>query len=134
MYLECDNIINSLTILKKTVGEFMISKYNECLKYSDYAKEECLSQEKLLLSLSKINKYNADIDKLVTNIIISPIQKHTFCISTQINVNEPLYEINDVQIMLCKQYQNQYQLYGSHVFQFLCDFMTNEENESFFLQ
>jgi hypothetical protein len=134
MYLECDNIINSLIILKKITKEFIISKYNECLKHSEYAEEECLAQEKLLLSLSKINKYNADIDKLVTNIIISPIQKHTFCISTQINVNEPLYEINDVQIMLCKQYQNQYQLYGSHVFQFLCDFMTNEENETFFLQ
>jgi hypothetical protein len=135
MYLECDNIINSLIILKKTVKEFIISKYNECLKHSEYAEEECLAQEKLLLSLSKINKYNADIDKLVTNIIMSPIQKHTFCISTRININinDPLYEMFDVKIKLRKPYQGTYELYGTRVFQFLCDFITGDSMRKFFL-
>ena len=135
MYLECDNIINSLIILKKTVREFIISKYNEFLKCSEYAEEECLSQEKLLLSLSKINKYDADIDKLVTNIIMSPIQKHTFCISTRININinDPLYELNEVRIMLRKKYQGTNELYGTHIFQFLCDFITNEDYRNFYL-
>ena len=136
MFIECDNIINSLIILKKTVREFIISKYNECLKCSEYAEEECLSQEKLLLSLSKINKYNADINKLVTNIIMSPIQKHTFCISTRINinVNEPLYEINEECIILRKKYQGTFMIQGVNVFQFLCEFMIDKFSYTLFFK
>ena len=136
MFIECDNIINSLIILKKTVRELIISKYNECLKYSEYAEEECLGQEKLLLSLSKINKYDADIDKLVTNIIMSPIQKHTFCISTRINinVNEPLYEINEECIILRKKYQGTFMIQGVNVFQFLCEFMIDKFSYTLFFK
>jgi hypothetical protein len=84
---EYDDIINKLNTLKKLKTEFIISKYNECLKHLEYAEEECLSSEKLLLSLSKINKYDSDLDNLVTNIIDLPIRKHTFCISTHIDID-----------------------------------------------
>ena len=100
MYMEYDDIINKLDKLKILKTKFIISKYNECLKYSEYVEEECLGQEKLLLSLSKINKYNTDIDKLVTNIIMLPIQKHTFCISTCIDIIIPIHEIYEHQILV----------------------------------
>ena len=98
--LEYDDIINKLDKLKILKTKFIISKYNECLKYLEYAEEECLSQEKLLVSLSKINKYNADIDNLITNIIMLPIQKHTFCISTRIDIIVPIYQIYEHQILV----------------------------------
>ncbi len=85
LYLEYNEIQDKLIELKSMFRQFIISKYNECLKYLEYAEEECLSQEKLLVTLSKINKYDIYLDNLTTNIIMSPIQKHTFCISTHIN-------------------------------------------------
>jgi hypothetical protein len=87
IYQKYDGIIDKLNKLKKIFRDFIISKYNECLKYQEYAEEECLSSEKLLVTLSKINKYDSDLDNLVRNIIDLPIQKHTFCISSQININ-----------------------------------------------
>lgn len=97
LYLEYNNIINKLNMLQNIKKQFIISKYNECLKYIDYAEEEYSCQENLLLSLSKINKYYIDIDILITNIIMSSVQKHTFCISTELNIdiNSFIFEIHD---------------------------------------
>lgn len=100
IYSEYDNIINKCCPLKKMFRQFIISKYNECLKYLEYAEEEYLGLEKLLSSLSKINKYCADIDNLVTNIIMLPIKCFTFCISTHVNIigKYITYEINEQYI------------------------------------
>ena len=128
--LEYDDIINKLIELKKVKTEFIISKYNECLKYLNYAEEECSSQEKLLLSLAKINKYDIKLDNLITNIIMLPIQKHTFCISTFTNIDIIVSEIfehknviketyNDAHISLFKY------LYGC--------FFNSEQNGEIFI-
>ena len=95
IHLEYDAILNKIVLLKQIFRQIIISKYDECIKYSDYAEEECQSSEKLLLSLSKINKYDVKLDNLITNIIMLPIQKHTFCISTHMNVVFPTSKIHE---------------------------------------
>ena len=121
MYLKYDEIINRLDILKKIKIHFVISKYNDCLKQLDYAVEECLAQEKLLVSLSKINKYDIDLDNLITNIIMLPIQKHIFCISIQFNIDIPSYELNDMTI----KFDGNYEIHGKEVFAYICYYMTD---------
>jgi hypothetical protein len=106
MLIDYDEILNRLDKLKTLKTKFIISKYNECLKHLEYAEEECLSSEKLLATLSKINKYDKIIDNMVTNIIMSPIQKHIFCISTRINVIIPIYEMSKYEPIIKTKYGN----------------------------
>jgi hypothetical protein len=106
MFIDYDEILNRLDKLKILKTKFIISKYNECLKYLEYAEEECLGSEKLLVTVSKINKYDKIIDNMVTNIIMSPIQKHIFCISTRINIIIPIYEMPKYEPIIKTKYGN----------------------------
>jgi hypothetical protein len=103
-----DEVLSRLDKLKKIKIDAIYNAYKSSLKYSDYAEEECLSLEKLLLSLSKINKYDVYIDNMVTSLLIEPIQCHIFCISTKISVPMLNYlqikSINDFAVIYKKMY------------------------------
>jgi hypothetical protein len=138
IYSEYDNIINKLDKLKILKTKFIISKYNECLKHLEYAEEECSDLEKLLSSLSKINKYCEEIDNLITNIIMLPIQCRTFCISTYIDIDiiskYTTYEINE-QYLKVHSYQMDNTLLASSFAQLYCVFdyaLIPEEYETFY--
>lgn len=96
LYIVYDEILIQLDRLKKIKIDVIYNAYKSSLKYSDYAEEECLSQEKLLLSLSKINKYDVYVDNLVTSLLLEPIQQHTFCISTIISVPMPISQMKSI--------------------------------------
>ena len=128
--LEYDKIINELNKLKILKIKIIKEKYNECLKQLEYAEEECLGQEKLLVALSKINKYDEIIDDMITNIIMLPIQKHTFCISLctdKIKTIQQKFEFNNViNPSIDKVYKKYYdKIYKAYIMRnFIVDMLT----------
>jgi hypothetical protein len=90
------NIISSLDDYKIRKTRFMESEFNKYIKYCDYAEEQCIIQEKLLLSISQMYKYCDEINNIVETIIIEPIQKH-ICL---INIVETIF-IEPIQKHIC---------------------------------
>jgi hypothetical protein len=87
-----DNIISSLDNYKIKKTQFMESEFNKYIKYCNYAEEQCIIQEKLLLSISQINKYCNELNDIAETIIIEPIQKHIFLISTYTIIIYPSFK------------------------------------------
>ena len=64
--------------------QFMKNEFEKCMKYCDYAEEQCIVQEKMLLSILQMNTYSDELNIIVETIIMNPIQKYIYCISTDI--------------------------------------------------
>jgi hypothetical protein len=82
---DYNNIIDRIDKFKYEKTNFIYDEFNKNLKYIDYALEECLLSEKILMTISNISKYDVALDKMVVTLINSNLQKHIFCISTYIN-------------------------------------------------
>jgi hypothetical protein len=95
-------IIDRINKFKYTKTKFIYDEFNKNLKYIDYALEECLSSEKILMTISNISKYDIALDKMVVTLINGNLQKHIFCISTHIN-NEicKLFIVNKILTHCC---------------------------------
>ena len=79
-----DIILSELNNFKKTKIQFMENEFNKHIKYCDYAEEQCIIQEKLLLSVIQMNKYYDGLNDIIETIITEPIQKHICCINVDI--------------------------------------------------
>jgi hypothetical protein len=96
-----DIILSELNNFKKTKIQFMEHEFDKHIKYCDYAEEQCIIQEKMLLSVIQMNKYYDGLNdivkttiaepiyyiyiyNIVETIITEPIQKHICCINADI--------------------------------------------------
>ena len=77
-----DVIINSLNNCQIKKLQFMKNEFEKYIKYCDYAEEQCVIQEKMLLSISQMNTYSDELNIIVETLIMEPIQKHICLIST----------------------------------------------------
>jgi hypothetical protein len=75
-------ILRQLDNLKNMKIQYIKNKFKETFKYCDYAIEECLIQEKFMMTLERMNIYNDELDNIVTTLTFEPIRKHICCIST----------------------------------------------------
>jgi hypothetical protein len=82
---DYDIIIDRINKFKYEKTKFIYDEFNKNLKYINYALEECLSSEKILMTISNISKYDIALDEMVVKLINGNLQKHIFCISTYIN-------------------------------------------------
>lgn len=80
----CDVVLKQLDTFKKDKITFLKKLYNQSIKNIEFAAEECETIIKLLSSISKIDKYDEFNDNLVTQLLLEPIQQHTFIMSTMI--------------------------------------------------
>lgn len=105
IYNDYGKILTKLDNLKKTKIDFYNDEYKKNLKYIDYALEECNTSYLFMMSVIDIDDYNIDyynmykIDNIINNLITNNIQKHSFCISTQLNIPHVIFEINDRDIL-----------------------------------
>ena len=90
---DYNNIIDRIDKFKYEKTNFIYDEFNKNLKYIDYALEECLSSEKILITISNISKYDIILDKMVVKLINGNLQKHIVCISTCIN--NKLYKLEN---------------------------------------
>ena len=77
-----DVIINSLNDCQIRKLQFIKNEFEKYIKYCDYAEEQCVIQEKMLLSISQMNTYSDELNIIVETLIMEPIQKHICLIST----------------------------------------------------
>ena len=87
-----DTILKSLNDYQIRKLQFMKIEFEKCMKYCDYAEEQCVVQEKLLLSILQMNKYSNELNIIIETIIMEPIQKHNYCISTDTIIAYPSFE------------------------------------------
>ena len=105
IYTDYGKILTKLDNLKKTKIDFYNDEYKKNLKYIDYALEECNTSYLFMMSVIDIDDCNIDyynmykIDNIINNLITNNIQKHSFCISTQLNIPHVIFEINDRDIL-----------------------------------
>jgi len=93
-YSQYDEILKQLDNLKNIKNLSLIKLFKQSIKFAEYAEEECLASEKLLNVIAKQNTYDKFNDDIATYLIVSPIQKHTFCMSMQTMINMPEISIN----------------------------------------
>ena len=86
-----DTILKSLNDYQIRKRQFMKIEFEKCIKYCDYAEEQCVVQEKLLLSILQMNKYSNELNIIIETIIMEPIQKHIYCINTDTIIAYPSF-------------------------------------------
>jgi len=102
VYDEYDKILMEFDNLKKIKIDFCKNEYKKNLKYIDYALEECDASYLLMTGLVNIDKYNINyndvnnIDNIINKLIKNDIQKHIFCISTQIIIPYEIFKIFEI--------------------------------------
>jgi hypothetical protein len=105
-----DIILSELNNFKKTKIQFMENEFNKHIKYCDYAEEQCIIQEKLLLSVIQMNKYYDGLNDIIETIITEPIQKHICLINiVETIITEPIQKhiclINIVETIITEPIQ-----------------------------
>jgi hypothetical protein len=99
VYDEYEKILMEFDNLKKIKIDFCKNEYKKNLKYIDYALEECDASYLLMTRLVNIDTYNINyndinnIDNIINKLIKNDIQKHIFCISTQIIIPHEIFKI-----------------------------------------
>ena len=86
-----DIILKSLNDYQIRKRQFMKIEFEKCIKYCDYAEEQCIVQEKMLLSILQMNTYSDELNIIVETIIMNPIQKHICLISTYTIIAYPSF-------------------------------------------
>lgn len=105
---ECDKLITELNKLKELTTQKLIESYDKSIKYADFAEEECDVVEKLLIHISKIDKYDYFNNEIVDTLIYNSIQRHTFIMSISIPIVISMLISSSFTFQLIKDFPSRY--------------------------